>query len=59
VAAYAQVILSRGTGHPTGGGVRGVVGGSVPTAGAAAAERVISGGKESDKSSRASGAGNE
>jgi hypothetical protein len=41
---------------PLAGGA-GVVGGSVPTAGAAAAECVIGGGKESDKSSRASSAG--
>jgi hypothetical protein len=37
----------------------GVVGGSVPTAGAAAAESVIGGGKEPEKSSRASSAGNQ
>jgi hypothetical protein len=36
-----------------------VVGGSVPTAVAAAAECIIGGGKESDKSSRASSAGNQ
>ena len=37
----------------------GVVGGSVLTAGAAAAERVIGGREESDKSGRASSAGNQ
>jgi hypothetical protein len=37
----------------------GVVGGSVPTAGAAAAECVIGGREESDKSSRARSAGNQ
>jgi hypothetical protein len=37
----------------------GVVGGSVPTAGAAAAEGVIGGREEADKSSRASSAGNQ
>jgi hypothetical protein len=36
-----------------------VVGGAVPTAGAAAAESGIGGGKESEKSSRTSSAGNE
>jgi hypothetical protein len=40
-------------------GHAGVVGFTVPTAGAAAAECVISSRKESDKSSRASGAGNQ
>jgi hypothetical protein len=37
----------------------GVVGGSVPTAGEAAAEYVIGGREESDKSSRARSAGNQ